>query len=297
GEGAGALRIGLGFVRGWGEEIAARVVLERELRGPFRSLVDFLRRTPAALKRPAIENLIWVGGFEGTGLTRRELLWQAGLWLGPEGEDERTGGRDDHAQTELALDDPYAARTFPDLDERDRLVAEYRMLRFSTERHPLSLLKEALPEGTISSARLPDLRQGSTVRVAGLVTTRQRPGTAKGYVFVLMEDEHGPVNVIVKPDVYARYRSAVRLEPFLAVEGRLQKDGATLNLIARRIEALRPATTAARPPTGVPHEALPPTLEYWADRKEMAESEEESWRAPKRESGAVRGPGAASAGP
>ncbi len=240
------LRIGLGFVRGWGSEIAERVVEERKNRGPYRSLLDFLRRTPAALKRPAIENLIWVGGFEDFGLTRRELLWQAGLWLGPESDDERTGGRDDHAQTELALDDPFAGISFPDLEAHDRMIAEYRMLRFSAELHPLSLLQASLPEGTVTSDRLPDLEQGSTVRVAGLVTTRQRPGTAKGYVFVLMEDEHGPINVIVKPDIYQRDRTAVRMEPFLAVRGRLQKDGATLNVIAHEVHALRVPGTPVR---------------------------------------------------
>ena len=233
------LRIGLGFVRGWGTEIAERVVEEREKNGPYCSLLDFLRRTPAALKRPAVENLIWVGGFSGFGLTRRELLWQAGLWLGPETDDERTGGREDHAQTELALEDPYAGISFPDLEATDRMIAEYRMLRFSAELHPLTLLKDSLPLGTIFSDRLPHLRQGSTVRVAGLVTTRQRPGTARGYVFVLMEDEHGPINVIVKPEVYKRDRTAVRMEPFLAVRGRLQKDGATINVIAHEVEALR----------------------------------------------------------
>ncbi len=233
------LRIGLGFVRGWGADIAERVVAERETGGPFRSLVDFLRRTPATLKRPAVENLIWVGGFADFGLTRRELLWQAGLWLGPETDDDRTGGREDHAQIEMALDDPYAGLAFPDLEPHDRMIAEYRMLRFSAELHPLTLLEGALPAGTVGSERLPHLEQGSTVRVAGLVTTRQRPGTAKGYVFVLMEDEHGPINVIVKPDIYQRDRSAVRMEPFLAVKGRLQKDGATLNVIAHEIEALR----------------------------------------------------------
>ena len=233
------LRIGLGFVRGWGTDIAERVVEEREKNGPYCSLLDFLRRTPAALKRPAVENLIWVGGFGGLGLTRRELLWQAGLWLGPETDDERTGGREDHAQTELALEDPYAGLSFPDLEATDRMIAEYRMLRFSAELHPLTLLKDSLPSGTVSSDRLPHLRQGSTVRVAGLVTTRQRPGTARGYVFVLMEDEHGPVNVIVKPEVYKRDRTAVRMEPFLAVRGRLQKDGATINVIAHEVEALR----------------------------------------------------------
>jgi len=243
---SGDLRIGLGFVRGWGTEIAERIVAEREKNGPYASLADFLRRTPASLKRPAIENLIWVGGFSDFGLTRRELLWQAGLWLGPETDNGRTGGREDHAQTEMQLEDPYANLSFPDLGPTDRMVAEYRMLRFSAELHPLTLLAGVLPEGTVSSQHLPHLRQHSTVRVAGLVTTRQRPGTAKGYVFVLMEDEHGPINVIVKPDIYKRDRNAVRLEPFLAVRGRLQKDGETLNVIAYEVEALRVPGTPIR---------------------------------------------------
>jgi error-prone DNA polymerase len=280
------LRVGLGFVREWGTDVAEEVVAERERSGPYGSLVDFLRRTPAMLKRPAVENLIWVGGFEGFGLTRRELLWQAGLWLGPESDDERSGGRHDHAQTELPLDDPYAGLAFPDLGDTDRMVAEYRMLRFSTELHPLSLLKGQLPSGTITSDRLPHLRQHATVRIAGLVTARQRPGTAKGFVFVLMEDEAGPVNVIVKPDIYARDRSAIRLEPFLAVKGRLQKDGASLNVIAHQVRALRvPGAPIRR--SGLSHAvqrngdeaivreasadvdglyaSLPGTMEYWMD--------------------------------
>jgi error-prone DNA polymerase len=280
---SGDLRIGLGFVRGWGTEIAERIVAEREKNGPYASLANFLRRTPASLKRPAIENLIWVGGFSDFGLTRRELLWQAGLWLGPETDNERTGGREDHAQTELELTDPYANLSFPDLGPTDRMVAEYRMLRFSAELHPLTLLKGVLPEGTVSSEHIPDLRQHSTVRVAGLVTTRQRPGTVKGYVFVLMEDEYGPINVIVKPDIYKRDRNAVRMEPFLTVRGRLQKDGETLNVIAFEVEALRvPGTPIRRrgmsktyvaknsnagPQEDVDdlHTSLPSTLESWAD--------------------------------
>jgi DNA polymerase III alpha subunit len=126
------------------------------------------------------------------------------------------------------------------------MIAEYRMLRFSADLHPLTLLHDSLPDGTVTSDRLPHLKQGSTVQVAGLVTTRQRPGTAKGYVFVLMEDEHGPINVIVKPDIYKRDRSAVRMEPFLAVRGRLQKDGETLNVIAHEVQALRVPGTPVR---------------------------------------------------
>jgi error-prone DNA polymerase len=233
------LRIGLGFVRGWGEDIAERVVAERKRNGPFRSLPDFLRRTPAALKRPAIENLIWVGGFDDFGLTRRELLWQAGLWLGPETDPERTGGREDHAQVEMELEDPYAGVPFTDMNAEERMVSEYRMLRFSASLHPLALIRDQLPEGTIPSGQLRDLPNGSTVRLAGIVVARQRPQTAKGYVFVLFEDEDGPINVIVKPKIYQRDRTTIRMEPFVAVRGRLQKDGETTNVIAYEVTGLR----------------------------------------------------------
>ena len=80
----------------------------------------FFRPQAACSGRIAIENLIWVGGFDSLGLSRRELLWQAGLWLGPESDPDRTGGRDDHPQTELALDEPYSGLAFPGLDAPDR---------------------------------------------------------------------------------------------------------------------------------------------------------------------------------
>ena len=260
------LRVGLGFVRGWGTDIAERVVEQRERGGPYRSLADFLRRTPAALKRPAVENLIWVGGMNDFGLTRRELLWQAGLWLGPESGPQRRGrgrvrgGRDDHPQTELTLEDPYASLRFPDLEADERLVAEYRMLHFSTELHPLSLLGAQLPADRVTSDRFADLPQHATVRVAGIVVARQRPSTAKGYVFILMEDEAGPINVIVKPRIYERDRTTVRLESFVLVKGRLQKDGATMNVIAWEVAPLR---SDARRAMATLRSELPGTLEYW----------------------------------
>ncbi len=233
------LRVGLGFVRDWGKEVASRVVREREEGGAYRSLADLLRRTPAALKRPAIENLIWVGGMEAFGLTRRELLWQSGLRLGPHERGSRTRGRADDPQLALNLVDPDESRAFQDLGPEDRVVAEYRMLRFSTERHPLELVREALPEGILSSDRLPELPGGTVVTLAGIVVARQRPQTAKGYTFVLIEDEHGHINVIVKPPVYERFRTAIRMEPFLQVRGRLQRDGATLNIIALEVRGLQ----------------------------------------------------------
>ncbi len=232
------LRVGLGFVRGWGEAIAGEVVAERDRNGPFRSLVDFLRRTPSGLRRPAVENLIWVGGMDGWGLTRRELLWQAGLWLGPEEERTRAEGRADDPRSPLLLRDPDADRSFPEVTGEVRLVAEYRMLHLSASLHPLALLRDRLPSGILPSDRLADLPSGKVVTVAGIVLARQRPQTARGYLFLLVEDEHGHMNVIVKPSVYEACRSAVRMEPFLRIRGRLQRDDAVLNLIALTVEPL-----------------------------------------------------------
>ena len=262
----GDVRIGLGMVRDWGAEAAELVVAERERSGPFASLPDFLRRTPAALKRAAIENLIWVGGLDALGIERRDLLWQAGFWLGPEAETEaerrrrelatiaaglggdapppvrgrRSANRSDQGQIELALDDPYADLRFAGTHDMEKLIAEYRLLSFAaSQHHPFALVGDHLPERTVSSARFPDLPGGSEVRVAGIVVARQRPQTASGYIFILMEDEFGPVNAIVRPEVYQECRAAIRLEPFLYIDGTLQKDGATYNVLARGVYPLR----------------------------------------------------------
>jgi DNA polymerase III alpha subunit len=138
----------------------------------------------------------------------------------------------------MELADPFAGLPFQDLVQEERMVAEYRMLRFSASLHPLALVRDQLPRGTIASGQLKDLPNGSPVRLAGIVVARQRPQTAKGYVFVLFEDEDGPINVIVKPPIYERDRSIIRMEPFVTVRGRLQKDGETLNVIAQEVEAL-----------------------------------------------------------
>lgn len=254
------LRVGLGFVRGWSGEVAEQVIQEREARGPFRSLPDFLRRTNSGLKRPVIENLIWVGGMDSLGLSRRESIWQTGLWLGPETDHKRIVERENHPQLGLQLDDPFANLRFRQIGDQDRLLAEYRMLRFSTALHPLTFVESALPTERVLANELPHLRQNATVTVAGVVVARQRPQTAKGYTFVLMEDEDGPINVIVKPELYERERSVVRMEPFLLVRGRLRKDGATLNVIAYSLQSLRSAENP-----GSQSIDAPPTLEYWGN--------------------------------
>src|SRR5437016_1019101 len=234
---AGAVRVGLGFVRDWSEETATAVVIERERRGPYVSIGDFVRRAPPKLKRTAIEHLVWVGGCDGFGLTRRELLWQVGLWLPPEAEHgvDARGRR----QLELALNHPHEGLRFGGLEAAERLLAEYDVLGFAASGHPLSLLRGALPPGVVQSDALPRLEHGAWVEVAGLVVARQRPETAKGFIFVLLEDEAGMVNVIVRPDVYERYRTAVRGEPLLWVRGKLAKDDGTVNVLAEEARGLR----------------------------------------------------------
>jgi error-prone DNA polymerase len=230
-----ALRIGLGFVRDWGNDVAQAVVLERERHGSFASLSDFVRRAPPALSRKAIENLVWVGACDDFGLTRRELLWQVGLWLPPKRERPNNRFR---RQLELPLSHPHEHLPFAGIRLDEQLIAEYQMLGFSASGHPFRMLKDQLPPNVTLARELAARRHNAKIRVAGLVVARQRPETAKGTVFVLLEDESGMINVIVRPDIYERDRLAVRGEPCLCVEGRLAKDDGTFNVIADRLEPL-----------------------------------------------------------
>src|SRR5436190_3670619 len=237
GHAAGAVRIGLGFMRHWSEETATATVEEREQHGPFKSVGDFIRRAPPKLKRTAIEALMWVGGCDGFGLTRRELLWQVGLWLPPKATQSGDGrGR---RQLELALNHPHEQLAFGGLAAHERLLAEYATLGFSASAHPLSLVRHALPPDLTLNRDLEKLKAGVKCQVAGLVVARQRPETAKGIVFLLVEDETGMTNVIVRPDVYDRCRAAVRGEPFVLVKGKLAKDDGTVNVLAEKVEGLQ----------------------------------------------------------
>ena len=122
------------------------------------------------------------------------------------------------------------------------MVADYATTGLTATGHPLALLRERLrAEGSVEVGALAELPHGAPVRVGGLVIARQRPGTAKGITFLLLEDEQGTVNVIVSPQVYERDRLAVRSEPLVVVEGRLERHasaGGAVNLLARRVAPL-----------------------------------------------------------
>jgi len=109
----------------------------------------------------------------------------------------------------------------------------------------MALMRPHLHEGIVSTAHLERLPDGTQVEVAGLVVCRQRPMTARGFVFLLLEDEFGMANVVVKPQLYERYRSLVRAEPFVLVSGELQRRDGTLNVLAASFRLLPLASAVA----------------------------------------------------
>jgi error-prone DNA polymerase len=242
------IRIGLGFIRDCGWDVAEEAVFEREKGGPYRSLGELVRRAPRKLSRDAIENLVWVGGCDSFGLTRRELLWQVGLWLPPKSEPSNPARV--RRQLELPLTHPYEHLRFGGISSDERLVAEYDVLGFSASGHPFSMLRDTLPPKVLCSDKLEELEHGAEIEVAGLVVARQRPETANGYTFILMEDEAGMINAIVRPEIYERDRVAVRGEPFLWILGTLAKDAGTVNVIAKEVRPLK-LRQSGGPPRGL----------------------------------------------
>ena len=226
----GRVRIGLGYVLGVRrEEVEALVVARRE-RGPFRSLADLASRAGAG--RPALEKLAWAGACDELGGSRRTALWQLGV--AAPGERVREG-----TQLALPLEVP-AAPELRTLDRWEGMVADYATTGVTLGPHPLKLLRPALPDGTVSCADLGRLTHGTPVRIGGLVVARQRPGTAKGIVFILLEDEFGTINLIVPPPVYERRRLIVRMEPLIMAHGRLERlpqAGGAINVYVRDLRA------------------------------------------------------------
>ena len=125
------------------------------------------------------------------------------------------------------------------------MLADYRTTSLSVGSHPLELLRPHLPSETASSLDLAGLPHGERVAVAGLVIARQRPATANGVVFMLLEDEHGQVNLIVPPPVYDRYRAAVRGEPMLLARGRFEVNGRNRNVVCDELVSLAPLVRQA----------------------------------------------------
>jgi error-prone DNA polymerase len=220
--------MGLGYVNGVRGDDVEALVAERERGGPFRSASDLAARCNA--QRDTLERLAWAGACdelcEGS---RRRALWELGVAV-PGYELE--GG----VQLSLPLD--VEAPELQAMDAWERLVADYGSTKVTLREHPLELMRPDLPETIVASRDLERMRHGSRVEAAGMVVARQRPATAKGVTFMLLEDEHGTFNAIVPPPVHDRCRLAVRAEPFVVIEGKLERRDGVMNVVASAVRRL-----------------------------------------------------------
>jgi error-prone DNA polymerase len=205
------------------------LVEERERGGPYRDVADLASRSGAG--GDALERLAWAGacdGLEEGG--RRAALWRLGITAAARAFEGRR-------QLALPLDVPEAPPLRP-VDEWERLVADYGSTGMTLAEHPMELLRPGMAEGVVRSEELGRIADRLQVEVAGLVVARQRPATANGILFMLLEDEVGTVNLIVPPPVYARYRLAARTAPLLLARGRLERKGANINVVVASLEQL-----------------------------------------------------------
>ncbi len=247
------VRLGLSLVKGIGEEHEAR--LDAELgRGPYASLADVVDRT--GLGEEVIERLIRVGALDSLGQPRRSLLWQlrevAGASRGRlDGRRLRSVDRAAKRAAGRPMDlrlPATDAPSLPALTESERLGDAYAVIGLDGRRQVIDLFRPALERlGAIPNAALAGRRPGR-VRLGGLVVTRQHPMTARGTVFLALEDETGMVNVTLWPTTWERLRGIVRRHALLLVDGELQREGNVVNVVARDVQSLVEAANAAGGP-------------------------------------------------
>jgi error-prone DNA polymerase len=228
-----ALRIGLRYVRGLSDSLLDRIDEERA-REPFAGLEDFVRRTAATVD--AIEALATAGAFEACfGKGRRDALWAAGAVR--DAAPQRHGGAvvERLPGVVVGADAP----SLPGMTDVEEASADLWALGMSPARHPTEFVRPMLDaSGALTVAALREQRHGTIVEVGGIVTHRQQPSTAKGTVFLNLEDETGLVNVICTPGAWKRFRAVARTQPALRVRGVLERHQGVINLVARRITPL-----------------------------------------------------------
>ncbi|MFN0147489.1 MAG: DNA polymerase III subunit alpha [Dehalococcoidia bacterium] len=217
------------------------IVAEREAHGPYRTIYDLMTRT--GIDHGECEALIRAGTLDEFGLARRELLWQLGLLTkGTAVEATETGGkRKAGYQAALPLPVEQDMVTLPRPGPWQELAWDYEALGMSARPHPMAQVRHLLHEGIISSKQLGGpgnanrMPQGARVEIAGMVVTRQRPQTASGVMFMLLEDEFGLSNVVVYTPLQERQRELVRATPFVIIRGRIDNEKSGFpNVIAER---------------------------------------------------------------
>ncbi len=231
--GTPALRLGLRYVRGLREEAARAIVHQRNL-APFTSIDDLVHRVPE-LRKDELHTLAEIGAlnsvssfqFSVPGLHRRDALWQI----------ERSVRRSGPLLDELS--EPDSGSPLTPMNPEERLVADFRGTGLTVGPHPMAYHRARMDAiGVRKASDLAALPNGKYLRIGGCVIARQRPGTAKGFVFLSLEDETGVANAIIMPDLFQKNRLLVTSEQFLMVEGILQNQDNVVSVKARRVMPL-----------------------------------------------------------
>ena len=208
--------------------------------GRFQSIEQLVQRT--GLRRDELTTLADIGALNAFTNERRSALWQVERAVRPAGELFRDAGvanRDSDERDRPERIERSERSPLPPMNDGERLHADYGGMGLTIGPHPMSLRRGDMAlRGVLRAVDLPQARDGRRVRVAGMVITRQRPGTAKGFVFLTLEDETGISNVIVRPDLFDRERMTVIRQPFLLVEGVLQHQDGVLSVKAERLQAI-----------------------------------------------------------
>ncbi len=220
-----AIRLGLREVKGLGEEVGLRIMEARRHAGAFRSVADLARR--ASLDQSALGALARADVLADLGLSRREAVWTIeGLWTKSTPLLEGLAGTDDGDSL------PVATRF-------EEMQLDFKYTGLSLEAHPIGLARKWLAQrGVVPISRLLAMDPGCMVKIAGLVTSRQRPQTASGVVFMSLEDETGLANVVVWPRVFESQRRVARGENLVMVTGKLQRHNEAFSLVIHRFRKI-----------------------------------------------------------
>jgi error-prone DNA polymerase len=221
----GGIRLGFRYVKQLGG--IAKEAIEREIaHRPFLSIEDFVTRTK--LNQGALERLATVGAFECFGLERRQALWAI-----------MSLAKKPHDELPIEIQDNGGQLLNP-MATYEELIADFQGMDLSTGMHPMKLVRPLLAKrGVLASNNLTQARNGSTVAVAGVVIIRQRPMTAKGFMFLTLEDETGLVNVVVKPALTEKFRRKIVSSSLLLVRGTIEHKQGVTNVIGREFLPLQ----------------------------------------------------------
>jgi len=217
------IRLGFRYVRELGPSAKEKINKEQAEK-PFESLEDFVFRTD--LPQSALEQLAMVDAFSCFGLDRRQAVW-------------KVQGLVNRSAEEFSLKNSQATFVpLPSMNSSDVLVADYEGLGLSPTSHPMQFLRDYLNKVEVTCACNLTNADGGDIKVAGLVIVRQRPGTAKGFVFLTLEDETGWINVVVKPMFVKKCRRAIISSSILLVKGKLEKHDGIINIIGEEFTPL-----------------------------------------------------------